>query len=104
MWIGHALEQDSAFKRTDLVLLSSHALIRVYSFRIALKMGIQQNDGKKCPALKIQSFPIPLVSDIQDTFRQGRVQVVFQRDFLAQSGNVEHTMTRRGAGLVNTSL
>lgn len=46
----------------------------------------------------------PPISGIQDTCRQGRAQVVFQRDFLAQSGNVEHMTTRHGAGLVNTSL
>ena len=53
-------------------------------------MGIKKNGGKKCPVLKIQSFPIAPLSGIQDTCRQGRVQVVFPRDFLAQSGNMEH--------------
>lgn len=33
------------------------------------------------------AFLYSLVSGVQDTCGQGRVQEVFQRDFLAQSGN-----------------
>lgn len=66
----------------------------MYSCRIVLKIGIQQNDDKKCPVLS----SLYLVFSIQDAFRHGRVRVVFQRDFLAQSGNEEYVMTRHGAG------
>lgn len=66
----------------------------MYSCRIVLKTGIWQNDDKKCPVLS----SLYLVFSVQDAFRHGRVQVLFQRYFLAQSGNEEYVMTRRGAG------
>lgn len=54
--------------------------------QIALKMGLEQNNGQKCS--KSSPFPYSLVSGVQDTCGQGRVQVVFQKDFLSvwQSG------------------
>lgn len=81
MWLGYILEQDSAVRRPALLSFSSQMLWDACGLLDCLENGFRAHNDKKCS--KSSPPPFSQVSGLHITFGQGRVQVVFQRDFLS---------------------